>query len=192
MAQSPGETPEVFPTLTGAVQALTIYAGVPTITVFPVGLVGLWMQQWMDRRYDLVDAWYIVSLVPRTVVIGFGVEIVLASLFFTALLAIVGTAIAISFFVVWDAASGLLGVSRRRKGKHYANTARSERPSRQHRKAEAVYAVFFVVVCIVGAYYLVLILRDRTPVDRMIIGTSVAGGFWEERYWQRIIASRPG
>jgi hypothetical protein len=180
MAESDSQKVDAFPTLGGAVQTFTVYAGIPAITVFPVGLIGLWMQQWMIRGYDLVDGWYVVSLVPRTVVIGFVIEIVIASVFFTVLLASTGTAIAFLSFNVWVSLRETFAPikeSSKRRDRNRPAKSRVPQKFSQRRWARAVsYVLLFIVVLLIETYYTVGIMSNRTLADTIIFTTSLLGG----------------
>lgn len=60
-----------------------VYIGIPGATLYPLGLVALLMQVWLDPRFpytDLTTAWTAVSLIPQTVVIGTGISLAYVSL----------------------------------------------------------------------------------------------------------------
>jgi hypothetical protein len=70
------------------VEASLLYVGVPAITLYPLGFVALGLQMWRDpfSPYDdFGPIWDAVSLVPRTEVIGTGVELLYLSVISTLL-----------------------------------------------------------------------------------------------------------
>jgi hypothetical protein len=55
-----------------------LYVGVPAVTLYPLGLVGLGIRMWRDPLfpyYDFAAVWNAVSLVPHTLVVGTGIEL---------------------------------------------------------------------------------------------------------------------
>lgn len=65
-----------------------LYVGVPAVTLYPLGFVGLGIQLWRDPFFpytDLTTIWQAVSLVPETVVIATGLELIYLSLVATTL-----------------------------------------------------------------------------------------------------------
>ena len=76
---------EMFPSIRGAWEAILFYGGIPTFTVFPLGLTTLYLYQKSIRTYNHTDAWYAISLIPKTTVLGVGAEVLLKSLSYTIL-----------------------------------------------------------------------------------------------------------
>jgi hypothetical protein len=70
------------------VQSLLVYVGIPAVTLYPLGFAALAIQLWNDPLfpyYDFATIWYAVTLVPRTVVMGTALELILLSLSTTVL-----------------------------------------------------------------------------------------------------------
>ena len=70
------------------------YIGIPAATLYPLGFVALSLQIWRDPNFpynwatsglDFPMIWYAVSLVPKVIVIGIGVRLLLLSLVSTVL-----------------------------------------------------------------------------------------------------------
>ena len=73
-------------------EAILFYLGVPAATLYPLGFVGLFLQLWSDRlfpyRYNDVDVlWDALAYIPKTVVVGTGIELLWLSLIATSLMA---------------------------------------------------------------------------------------------------------
>jgi len=79
----PGQSDGAFPSIKGAWEAILFYGGIPTFTVYPLGLATLYLYQKSIRTYNHTDAWYAVSLIPKTTVLGVGAEVLLKSLTYT-------------------------------------------------------------------------------------------------------------
>ena len=70
------------------VQSLLFYVGIPAVTLYPLGFAALAIQLWNDPLfpyYDFATIWYAVTLVPKTVVVGTALELILLSLSTTVL-----------------------------------------------------------------------------------------------------------
>lgn len=70
------------------VQSLLFYVGIPAVTLYPLGFAALAIQLWNDPLfpyYDFATIWYAVTLVPKTVVVGTALELILLSLCTTVL-----------------------------------------------------------------------------------------------------------
>jgi hypothetical protein len=70
------------------VQSLLVYVGIPAVTLYPLGFAALAIQLWNDPLfpyYDFATIWYAVTLVPKTVVMGTVLELILLSLSTTVL-----------------------------------------------------------------------------------------------------------
>ena len=70
------------------VQSLLVYVGIPAVTLYPLGFAALAIQLWNDPLfpyYDFATIWYAVTLVPRTVVVGTALKLILLSLSTTVL-----------------------------------------------------------------------------------------------------------
>src|SRR4029453_9198748 len=70
------------------VQSLLFYVGIPAVTLYPLGFAALAIQLWNDPLfpyYDFASIWYAVTLVPKTVVVGTALELILLSLCTTVL-----------------------------------------------------------------------------------------------------------
>src|ERR671932_430164 len=70
------------------------YIGIPAVTLYPLGFVALSLQLWRDPDFpytwassglDFAMIWYAASLVPKVVVIGTGVRLLLVSVLSTFL-----------------------------------------------------------------------------------------------------------
>jgi len=75
------------------VELSLLYVGVPAVTLYPLGFVGLLIQLWRDNffPYDDYDTvWSTVAMVPNTVVVGTGVEL----LYFSAVSTLLGMGVA--------------------------------------------------------------------------------------------------
>ncbi len=65
-----------------------LYVGVPAVTLYPLGFVGLFIQLWRDNffpYYDFNMIWNAVAMVPNTEVVGMGVQLLYFSLVATLL-----------------------------------------------------------------------------------------------------------
>ncbi|MEJ7871757.1 MAG: hypothetical protein WKF67_05825 [Rubrobacteraceae bacterium] len=65
-----------------------LYVGVPAVTLYPLGFVGTFVQIWRDEffpYYDFNIVWNAVAMVPNTVVVGTGVQLLYFSLVATLL-----------------------------------------------------------------------------------------------------------
>lgn len=65
-----------------------LYLGVPALTLYPLGFVALGIQMWKDPFFPYFHfsaVWNAVALVPQTIVIGTGVELLYLSLISTIL-----------------------------------------------------------------------------------------------------------
>jgi hypothetical protein len=89
---------EMFPSIRGAWEAILFYGGIPTFTVYPLGLTTLYLYQKSIRTYNHTDAWYAISLIPKTTVLGVGAEVLLKSLSYTILS---GLFVAILYFSLY-------------------------------------------------------------------------------------------
>src|SRR5215213_2218183 len=70
------------------VQSLLFYVGIPAVTLYPLGFAALAIQLWNDPLfpyYDFATIWYAVTLVPRTVVMGTALKLIVLSLSTTVL-----------------------------------------------------------------------------------------------------------
>jgi hypothetical protein len=70
-------------TTKGIAELALLYVGIPGATLYPLGLLALLIQLLRDPdfpSYDPVTAWTAVSVIPHTVVIGTGINLVFASL----------------------------------------------------------------------------------------------------------------
>src|SRR5829696_5269807 len=70
------------------VQSLLVYVGIPAVTLYPLGFAALAIQLWNDPLfpyYDFATIWYAVTLVPRTVVMGTALKLIVLSLSTTVL-----------------------------------------------------------------------------------------------------------
>jgi hypothetical protein len=79
----PPDSHHALPSVRGAWEAVLFYGGIPTFTVYPLGLTTLYLYQQSMRTYNHTDAWYAVSLIPKTTVFGVGAEVLLKSLIYT-------------------------------------------------------------------------------------------------------------
>jgi hypothetical protein len=70
------------------------YIGIPAATLYPLGFIALSLQLWRDADFpynwassgfDFAMIWFAVSLVPKVVVVGTGIRLLLISLFSTTL-----------------------------------------------------------------------------------------------------------
>src|ERR687885_1607450 len=77
-----------------AIGGLLFYIGIPAVTLYPLGFVALSLQLWRDPDFpytwassglDFAMIWYAASLVPKVVVIGTGVRLLLVSVLSTFL-----------------------------------------------------------------------------------------------------------
>jgi hypothetical protein len=70
------------------VELALLYVGIPAITLYPLGFLALGIQMWRDPffpYYDFAAVWNAVSLVPHTMVIGTGIELLYLSVISTLL-----------------------------------------------------------------------------------------------------------
>lgn len=70
-----------------------LYVGVPAVTLYPLGFVGLFVQMWRDEffpYYDFNTLWNAVAMVPNTVVVGTGVQL----LYFSVVATLLGVGVA--------------------------------------------------------------------------------------------------
>lgn len=95
-----GAKTSAFPSIKGAWEAILFYGGIPTFTVYPLGLATLYLYQKAIRTYNHTDAWYTVSLIPKTTVLGVGAEVLLRSLSFTLIAGLLALALLVVLFPV--------------------------------------------------------------------------------------------
>lgn len=70
------------------VEVTLLYVGVPAVTLYPLGFVGLFIQLWRDNffpYYDFNMIWNAVAMVPHIEVVGTGVQLLYFSLVATVL-----------------------------------------------------------------------------------------------------------
>ena len=70
------------------VEVALLYVGIPAVTLYPLGFVGLLIQLWRDNffpYYDYDMVWNAVAMIPNTVVVGTGVELLYFSMVSTLL-----------------------------------------------------------------------------------------------------------
>ncbi len=70
------------------VEVALLYVGVPAVTLYPLGFVGLFIQLWRDNffpYYDFNMIWNAVAMVPHIEVVGTGVQLLYFSLVATVL-----------------------------------------------------------------------------------------------------------
>ena len=76
------------------VEVSLLYVGIPAVTLYPLGFVGLLIQLWRDNFFPYNDydtdndydtVWSTVTMVPNTVVVGTGVELLYFSVVSTLL-----------------------------------------------------------------------------------------------------------
>ena len=75
------------------VEVALLYVGIPAVTLYPLGFVGLLIQLWRDNffpYYDYDMVWNAVAMIPNTVVVGTGVEL----LYFSVVSTLLGIGIA--------------------------------------------------------------------------------------------------
>lgn len=94
------------PALRGVVEALAVYAALPTVLMYPFGLLVLCAQVRLSYLDSLTAAWYAANLVPRPVTMGIGVGALWNSLTPFAL-------INATIFVTGTVTMMLMAVSRR-------------------------------------------------------------------------------
>ena len=73
---------------TDVVEVALLYVGVPAVTLYPLGFIGLFIQLWRDNffpYYDFNMIWNAVAMVPNTEVVGTGVQLLYFSLVATLL-----------------------------------------------------------------------------------------------------------
>src|SRR5215207_243655 len=92
--------PSAFPSIRGAWEAILFYGGIPTFTVYPLGLATLYLYQKAIRTYNHTDAWYTVSLIPKTTVLGVGAEVLFRSLFYSLVAGLLAAALLLLLFPV--------------------------------------------------------------------------------------------
>ena len=95
---------DVLPSIRGAWEAILFYGGIPTLTIYPLGLATLYLYQKSVRAYNHTDAWYAISLIPKTTVLGVGAEVLLMSLTYT----LVSGLLAANIFFLLDSLFGTL------------------------------------------------------------------------------------
>ena len=90
------------------------YFGIPAITLYPLGFVALSLQLWRDPAFpynwassglDFTLIWYAVSVIPKVVVIGTGVRLLLISLLSTIMIMSVA-AITLHLLREWNLVKG--------------------------------------------------------------------------------------
>ncbi len=72
----------------GLVEAGLLYIGVPAVTLYPLGFLGLGIQLWKDPFFpyqDFTTVWQAVALVEERVVIATGIRLIYLSLIATVL-----------------------------------------------------------------------------------------------------------
>src|ERR687890_643964 len=96
---SPSPPNEVTPSneatsLRNIVGGALFYIGIPAATLYPLGFMALSFQIWRDPEFpynwaisglDFSMIWYAASMVPKVVVIGIGIRLLLLSLVSTVL-----------------------------------------------------------------------------------------------------------
>ena len=92
---------KMFPSIGGAWEAILFYGGIPTFTVYPLGLTTLYLYQKSIRTYNHTDAWYAISLIPKTTVLGVGTEVLLRSLTYTLLSGLFAASLFLSLFPLY-------------------------------------------------------------------------------------------
>src|SRR5919199_324765 len=89
------------PPLRNILGGALFYIGIPAATLYPLGFLALSLQLWRDPNFpynwvtsglDFPMIWYAASMVPKVVVIGTGVRLLLLSLFSTVLSMCIGSA----------------------------------------------------------------------------------------------------
>jgi hypothetical protein len=91
-----------LPSVRGAWEAILFYGGIPTFTVYPLGLATLYLYQKSIRTYNHTDAWYAVSLIPKTTVFGVGAEVLLRSLTYTLVSGFFAATLFFSLFPIYS------------------------------------------------------------------------------------------
>lgn len=161
-----GEAPGVFPSIADAFNALTLFAGIPALTVLPVGMIGIWMQQ-LTKGHDFVDAWYIVSLIPKMVTIGFGIQVVIFSIIPSVVLSLVAVLTLYLFF-----ASGICSLKRmfNRKKHDFWGVDQKEHLAALKRLAVLGF-------CLVGFAFAVIVpILGHTTFNGAILACPIVGG----------------
>ena len=92
--------PSPFTSIRNAWEAILFYGGIPTFTVYPLGLATLYLYQKAIRTYNHTDAWYTVSLIPKTTVLGVGAEVLFRSLFYALIAGLLATTLLLLLFPV--------------------------------------------------------------------------------------------
>ena len=95
------EVDEMFPSIRGAWAAILFYGGIPTFTVYPLGLTTLYLYQKSIRTYNHTDAWYAISLIPKTTVLGVGAEVLLKSLSYAILPGLIAASLFLSLYPLY-------------------------------------------------------------------------------------------
>ena len=68
-------------------ESVLFYAGIPAALLYPLGVLAVGIQLWLDPLFPYVrldTVWVAVSLVPERVVIGSGIRLLLFALLSTA------------------------------------------------------------------------------------------------------------
>lgn len=88
-------SPKDRPSLRDILGGVLFYFGIPAITLYPLGFAALSLQLWRDPDFpynwassglDFTLTWYAVSVIPKVVVIGTGVRLLLIALLSTILI----------------------------------------------------------------------------------------------------------
>jgi hypothetical protein len=136
------------------VQSLLVYVGIPAVTLYPLGFAALAIQLWNDPLfpyYDFATIWYAVTLVPKTVVVGTALELILLSLCTTVL----STAAALM----------VLRSLLRRRG-----LSLQELEEIPERKGMGRWAIYLLVLVVVAIYILLYELNLDTWGDLIALG----------------------
>ena len=70
------------------IEAGLLYVGVPAVTLYPIGFIGLSIQLWRDPFFpysDFTTIWQAVALIEHTVVVATGVRLIYLSMIATVL-----------------------------------------------------------------------------------------------------------
>jgi hypothetical protein len=100
-SNEPRESDDEFPSIRGAWEAILFYGGIPTFTVYPLGLTTLYLYQKSIRTYNHTDAWYAISLIPKITVLGVGAEVLLRSLTYTLVSGLLAASLFFSLFPLY-------------------------------------------------------------------------------------------
>jgi hypothetical protein len=146
------EVDEMFPSIRGAWAAILFYGGIPTFTVYPLGLTTLYLYQKLIRTYNHTDAWYAISLIPKTTVLGVGTEVLLRSLTYTLLAGLFAASLFFSLFPLYRLRKPEAASRSKLAESHWSRVMNIESPRLRWIAIIASTAILFLIVIFNGRF----------------------------------------